>query len=69
MQFNPEETQKLKAMLTFLVKKKHGESGGHCGFHITELQPILDELANEGIVIARPTIHNTQYFLNDRKEV
>lgn len=65
MEFTPEETQKLKAMMLFLVKKKHKQSDGHCGFHISELQPFLDALELEGSITLRPTINTHQYFLKD----
>lgn len=64
MQFNEEETAKLKAMLGFLIKKKHRESNGKCGFHIMELQPLLDDMVAEGVITKRPTINNSQYFIN-----
>lgn len=64
MTFTPEETQKLKAMMLFLVKKKHKESAGNCGFHLRELKPFLEELENEGSIKLRPTINEHQYFLN-----
>lgn len=67
MTFTPEETQKLKAMMLFLVKKKHKQSDGHCGFHISELQPFLDELEQEGSITLRPTINTNKYFLNNQK--
>ncbi len=67
MNFTPEEIGKLKAMLLFLIKKKARESGGHGGFHIHELNPILESLANDGEVISRPTINHIKYFLNDEK--
>lgn len=66
MKFTPDETKKLKAMLLYMVTKKHNESAGHCGFHLKELEPILEELTNEGSIIKRPTIHNDQYFLTSK---
>lgn len=66
MTFTPKETKKLKAMLLFLVKKKYNESGGHCGFHIMELKPILEELEKDGEIKLRQTINNNQYFLNNK---
>lgn len=67
MNFTPEENTKLKAMLIFLMKKKHRESDGKCGFHLSELQPILDELSDDGVIHKRPTINNNKYFINPSK--
>lgn len=64
MNFTPEEQDKLKTMLTFLIKRKHVESGGHCGFTPRELEPILDDMVDEGLLVKRNTIHNYQYFIN-----
>lgn len=64
MTFTPEEIEKLKAMMMYLVKKKHQLSEGNCGFHLQELQPIMDELAEEGKLIIRPTINKNQFFIN-----
>lgn len=64
MEFTPEENQKLKAMFKFIVKKKHIESNGSCGFHLMDLQPILDELEADGTIKMRPTINVDKYFLN-----
>lgn len=63
MDFTPDETEKLKAMMLYLVKKKHNLSDGNCGFQATELNPILDELVKEGHLQLRPTINSNQYFL------
>jgi len=68
MQFTPEEKTKLKAMMLFLVKKKHMESAGNCGFQINELQPFLDELEHEGSIKLRPTINSNHYFLKTNHE-
>lgn len=65
MEFTPEETKKIKTMLLFLVKKKHNESGGHCGFGILELLPFLRELEQENKIQTRPTIHDNKYFLTN----
>jgi len=67
MNFSPEEISKIKAMLLYLVKKKHNESGGHCGFSLFEIRPILQEMATKGEVISRPTIHENKYFINPKK--
>ena len=66
MTFTPDETKKLKAMLLYMVTKKHNESAGHCGFQLNELEPILEELSKEGNVQKRTTIHNDQYFLTPK---
>lgn len=63
MQFTPEETEKLKTMFLFILKKKHKEGNGHCGFHLMELQPILEELEKDGKIIIRKTINNDRFFL------
>ncbi|MBW2961294.1 hypothetical protein [Mesonia aestuariivivens] len=65
MQYTDEEISKLKAMLLFLVKKKHNESDGHCGFHINELEPVLKQLEEDGEVETRPTINTRMYFLKN----
>lgn len=62
--FTPEETKKLKNMFTFIIKKKHIESDGNCGFGLMELQSILDELTADGTIVKRPTINSEKYFLN-----
>ncbi|PHQ27873.1 hypothetical protein [Leeuwenhoekiella nanhaiensis] len=63
MQFSPEEIEKLKTMMLFLIRRKSNESAGHCGFHLKELEPILQQLVDEGKVELRPTINNNKYFL------
>lgn len=63
MTYTPSEKEKLKTTLTYLVKKKHQESGGHCGFHPMELLELLEELVSEGIIIKKDTIHSERYFL------
>lgn len=64
MEYTPEEKAKIKAMFKYLVSKKDKVSGGHCGFGLIELQPILEEMVQEGEIITRPTIHNYKYFIN-----
>lgn len=64
MQFTPTEKEKLKAMVMYLVKKKHKTSDGHCGFHFSQLNKILDELVDEGKLQLRSTINTNKYFLN-----
>lgn len=66
MEFTPEEKEKLKAMFLFVVKKKHRASGGHCGFQMRDLNPILEELEAEGKIELRPTINCNQYFLKPK---
>lgn len=63
MEYSKEEIGKLKAMMMFLVKKKQQQSAGHCGFHVRELQPILEELEADGQLELRPTINANMYFL------
>lgn len=63
MEFTPDEIKKLKAMMLFLVQKKHKESDGKCGFHLNELNPIMDELEKDGEVKLRPCINSDAYFL------
>lgn len=67
MTFTPEETEKLKAMLLFLVKKKHNESQGHGGFQLKELTPILKELEADEEIELHPTINSRMYFLTKTK--
>lgn len=66
MTFTSEEIKKLKAMFLFVIKRKHNESGGHCGFHIMELNEILEELEKEGQIQLRKTIHKDKYFLTNK---
>lgn len=63
MTFTPEETKKLKAMLLYMVEKKHQQSEGHCGFHAIDLNPILEELEKDGNIVKRPTVNSERYFL------
>ena len=64
MTFTPDEMTRIKNMLKFLVKRKSEESDGHCGFHVNELNPILDELSQEGEISRRETIQSSKYFFN-----
>lgn len=64
MNFNQEEISKLKAMLLFLVNKKQKESDGHCGFHLNELEPILQDMEKDGSVETHSTINSRMYFTN-----
>lgn len=64
MTFTPEEIQKLETMFMFLVQKKHNISDGNCGFHLNDLQPILDNLEAQGKIKLRPTINSSKYFIN-----
>ena len=66
MNFTPDETKKLKAMLAFCVKRKNEQSDGKSGFHIMELEPILEELDQDGTIKMRPTINRNAYFLNTK---
>ncbi|MAM17590.1 MAG: hypothetical protein CMH22_06510 [Methylophaga sp.] len=63
MQFSPDEIEKLKTMMLFLIRRKAKESNGHCGFHLKELEPVLQKLVDEGKVELRPTINSNKYFL------
>ena len=63
MNLTPEETEDIKAMLLHLVEKKAEVSGGHNGFHPSEIHHFLDELVKEGKITARDNIHSTRYFL------
>lgn len=65
MQFTPEETQKLKTMFKFIVKKQHQQTDGKCGFSLNQLEPILEELEKENQIIKRPTINSHAYFLKN----
>ncbi|MBQ19125.1 MAG: hypothetical protein CMD31_00055 [Flavobacteriales bacterium] len=67
MTFTSEEMEKVRNMLTFLVRRKHVESGGHCGFHPNELIEIMDELVDDGIIKSRDTIKDKRYFLIPNK--
>lgn len=64
MNITPEETADIKAMLLYLVQKKAEVSGGHSGFHPSEIHTFLEELVDEGKITARETIHCKRYFLN-----
>ncbi|MBD0822615.1 hypothetical protein [Aestuariibaculum marinum] len=64
MTFTPEETSKIKAMLLYIIKQNEKQTGGHGGFHITDLNPLLEDLEKEGKIKLRRTIHNSKYFLN-----
>lgn len=66
MEFTEDEIAKLKAMLFYLVSKKHQQSDGKCGFHLSELKPIMDELEKDQKVILRPTINSKMYFLTNK---
>lgn len=50
-------------MLLFLVKRKHNESTGHCGFGLLELQSLLDEMEEAGEIVKKRTINSSKYFL------
>ena len=63
MEFSTEETEKLKRMLLFLVKRKHNESGGHNGLHPMDLIRILEEMEGEGSVQRKKVMNGTKYFL------
>jgi hypothetical protein len=64
MIFTDEEKQELKKTFLYLIEKKHQESQGHCGFHLNELKPILEELVVEKKITIRPTINTVMYFKN-----
>lgn len=66
MNYTDDEIKKLKAMLFYLVSKKHKESDGKCGFHLSELKPIMDELEKDRAVVLRPTINSSMYFLTNK---
>ncbi len=63
MNLTPEEKADIKAMLLYLVQKKAEGSGGHNGFHPSEIHQFLDELVADGKITARDNIHSTRYFL------
>lgn len=63
MTLTPEEKEDIKAMLQFLVEKKAAASGGHSGFHETDLKPFLEELAEENKISKRATIAVDRYYL------
>jgi len=67
MEFTPEETEKLKAMMMFVIKKKHNQSGGHSGFHVSDLNPILEDMEKEGKIQVRRTINLDRYFLTKKQ--
>lgn len=63
MQYSSDEIKKLKAMLLYLVQKLDKKSDGHSGFHVKELEPILDDMVKDGVLQKRQTIHVDKYFL------
>lgn len=63
MQFDKQELEKLKSMFRYLIEKKEKESGGHNGFCLLELIPVLDEMTNENTITKRETPTRTIYFL------
>ncbi|WP_300440642.1 hypothetical protein [Christiangramia sp.] len=65
MSLSDQEQTDIKAMLLFLIEKKAEVSGGHCGFHLNELNPFLQELEEEGKIKSRDTIHAKRYFLKN----
>ena len=68
MNLTPEETEKLKATAMYLVKKRHNESHGKCGFALIELREIFEGLIEDGKIIKRPAIHGNIYFLNTKEQ-
>lgn len=62
MQLTPEETEKVKVMLSYLIDKKHDQTGGHSGFHPREFEPVLQEMVNDGAIEQRETINSKMYF-------
>ncbi|HET8885581.1 MAG TPA: hypothetical protein VFM70_04420 [Salinimicrobium sp.] len=66
MTFTTEEKAEIKEVLLFLIERKSEESGGHGGFHLLELNPILNEMVEEGVILERDTIHCNKYFLTDK---
>lgn len=62
MNLTPEEIEKIKKMFLFLIKKKDQETNGG-GFHLHELNPILEKMAEDGEIEKRPTINHNKYFL------
>ncbi|WP_179022029.1 hypothetical protein [Winogradskyella forsetii] len=67
MNFTPEETESIKKMFKFIVKKQHEFSDGKSGFRLNQLLPILEELEKETQIIKRPTINSYAYFLTTKK--
>lgn len=63
MDFTEDEKQSLKKMIVFLAKKRYRSSGGHSGFDSKIIDPILQELVQDGVIELRPTINKDQYFL------
>lgn len=63
MTLTPEEKEDVKTMLQFLVEKKAKASGGHSGFHETDLKPFLQELVDEQKITKRETIAVDRYYL------
>lgn len=64
MEFTPKQKNAVKDMLRSLIGEKDKQSGGHCGFHLSELNPLLEEMQQEGTIKIRQTLHNDQCFLN-----
>lgn len=63
MRFTPEEREKLKKVMLFLVRKKDQQSAGHCGYHPIELLELFEELVADGQIVGRDTLHTKRYFL------
>ena len=66
MEFTAEEMEKLKAMMMFVIKKMHNQSGGHSGFHVSDLNPILEDMEKDGQIQVRRTINLDRYFLKTK---
>lgn len=69
MNYTDDEKKKLKAMLAYLIDKKHKESGGHSGFHPSELKPVLEDMVDDGDIEKHRTINSTMYFKSKQDEL
>lgn len=71
MEFTAEEREKLKKVMMFLVRRRHNDSGGHCGFHpvdfLKTMGGLMEDLTAEGQVDERDSLHTKRYFLAKNK--
>lgn len=64
MKFTETEKERLKEMLLYLIKQKEKQSGGHNGFTLFDLRPIIQKLEEEGKIKSRKAKSGVRYFIN-----